>query len=400
MSMFPSERSRQIVAHSELAGENYFVRAFPCLFPYGMGGVEGEQIRHLSMQMHVRTLLQRADKRFRKHPSFAFVALGILQRRQAMNSAKIQVHLPYTLNDAFRMQNITPEEFQRATEQETLGQHISNPVIRSLRKQVTASARRVQGSDYARTSMRSHIWSTCMMYNPPSVWLTINPNDLHDPVAQVFIGENIDLDEFDRQTGPSKQKRAENVAGDPYGSAKYFHYIIRLLIEEVIGVKVEKGCVSSSYGIFGKVSAYFGAVETQGRGSLHIHLLLWLCDAPSASEMRQKLKHDNFKRKVRAFIHANFCAYMPGLESLDAVNSIPNETDVAFSRPPNPFDFEHFEEEAETLERRVARSQQLHTCSVGRCLVRMGQVVACKRRAPFECSGVDEIKEDGTWKMK
>jgi hypothetical protein len=29
-------------------------------------------------------------------------------------------------------------------------------------------------------------------------------------------------------------------------------------------------------GIFGEVSTYFGAVETNGRGMLHLHCLVWL----------------------------------------------------------------------------------------------------------------------------
>ena len=95
-----------------------------------------------------------------------------------------------------------------------------------------------------------------MILNPPSIWLTVNPNDLHDPVAQVFIGEEINLDDSDRRTGPSKQQRAERIAADPYGSAKFFHYIIRLLIEEVLGVKVAEVASStkSAHLVLTKVS--------------------------------------------------------------------------------------------------------------------------------------------------
>ena len=37
-------------------------------------------------------------------------------------------------------------------------------------------------------------------------------------------------------------------------------------------------------GIFGYVGGYFGVVEAQGRGSLHVHMLLWLKYAPNADE--------------------------------------------------------------------------------------------------------------------
>ena len=36
----------------------------------------------------------------------------------------------------------------------------------------------------------------CMMKGPPSLWITINPSDTRDPIAQVFAGEKIDMDDF------------------------------------------------------------------------------------------------------------------------------------------------------------------------------------------------------------
>ena len=53
------------------------------------------------------------------------------------------------------------------------------------------------------------------MLNPPSLWITINPHDLHDPIVQVFAGESINMDEFDKHFGPSKENCAHNIAQDP-----------------------------------------------------------------------------------------------------------------------------------------------------------------------------------------
>ena len=47
-------------------------------------------------------------------------------------------------------------------------------------------------------------------------------------------------------------------------------------------------------GIFGYVSGYFGMVEAQGRGSLHVHMLLWLKHAPNADEMLDLLTQVQF----------------------------------------------------------------------------------------------------------
>ena len=65
---------------------NLFERAFPCLFPYGCGGIEGEQPARLDFQDHVQWALHYHDRRFHVHESFAFVAFGIIQRWQALFS--------------------------------------------------------------------------------------------------------------------------------------------------------------------------------------------------------------------------------------------------------------------------------------------------------------------------
>lgn len=130
------------------------------------------------------------------------------------------------------------------------------------------------------------------MLNPPSLWITINPCDLHDPIAQVFAGEHIDLDKFDSLLGPSKEKHAENIASDPYAAAKFFHFTIQTILEMLFGVTISGNRVLSTNGIFGWVSAYFSVVESQARATLHLHMMLWLLEAPSMEEMEMLLKDE------------------------------------------------------------------------------------------------------------
>jgi hypothetical protein len=236
--------------------------------------------------------------------------------------------------------------------------------------------------------------------NPPSLWITINPCDLHDPIAQVFCGEDINLDGFIATAGPSKEKRAENIAKDPYAAAKFFHFVIRAVLRTLFQITVTQYKVKSKMGVLGEVSAYFGTVESQGRGSLHIHMLLWLKGAPSSDEMHKLLQHAEFQAQIVAYIKANLRAYVPGLESADDVKRIPNEPQIAYSRPINPDDPE-YDTQIVDFERRLARGKQVHTCELRRCLVPNKQGhYQCKRRAPFECSLEDFVSESGQWKPK
>jgi Helitron helicase-like domain at N-terminus len=101
------------------------------------------------------------------------------------------------------------------------------------------------------------------------LWITINPSDLHDPVAQVFAGETIDLNDFVQTLGPDKEKRACNIARDPYAAAKFFRFTVTTILETLFQIKVLRVQTTSDMGVLGRVSAYFGVTESQGRGTLH-----------------------------------------------------------------------------------------------------------------------------------
>ena len=379
---------------------NFFEKAFPCLFPYGFGGIEAEREVTVPLTEHIRWALQYHDRRFHKHETFPFVAFGIGQRRQALTSARIQMRRHNFEKDARVMSSITLSMLQQAQHEEEMHIPISSPAVCLLRKHIHGSSGRVMGSDQSRYQLRSQISSTSIMLNPPSLWITINPSDIHDPIAQVFAGEKINLDDLLALIGPDADKRAANIAADPYAAAKFFHFLIQTILETLFGVKVTNFQIKSRTGILGRVSAYFGTVESQGRGTLHLHLLVWLQDAPNADQMAELLKAEDFRTKVKSYIQANLCAYLPGLENLESVKAIPKANDIAYSRPPHP-DSPDYEKQLSDFELNLARVEQLHTCQPRRCLIpdKSGEL-RCKRRAPFTCSPEDFVDENGNWGQK
>lgn len=379
---------------------NYFEKAFPCLFPYGCGSIEADREVVVEFRTHVQWALQYHDRRFRKHETFPFISFGISQRRQVLSSARLQMRRKNFEHDARILSSISVERLEAARREEEQGLPISDPTVRLLRQHVHATAGRVQGSDQARYQLWSQIWATSIYLNPPSIWLTINPCDLHDPIAQVFIGEDIDLDAFLATMGPDKEKRARGIAADPYAAAKFFHFLICTILETLFGVEVTQYQVKTETGIFGKVSAYFGTVEAQGRGSLHLHMLVWLAGAPTSDEMHTLLQEASFREKVCTYIRANFHAHVDGLETSADIKKMRNEVEIAYSRPSNP-DAPDYDVQLQDVERRLARAKQVHDCAPGRCLVfdKRGCLV-CKRKAPFDCAPEEFIDEAGNWGPK
>ena len=113
---------------------NFFEKAFPCLFPYGEGGIEGEQDTLVNFSEHVKWCLHYHDRRFRKHETFPFIAFGIHQCRQVLLSARLQMQRKTFEKDAHILSTITAETLQRAQQEEEHGRPISDPAVRLLRQ--------------------------------------------------------------------------------------------------------------------------------------------------------------------------------------------------------------------------------------------------------------------------
>ncbi|KIM52049.1 hypothetical protein SCLCIDRAFT_18276 [Scleroderma citrinum Foug A] len=240
----------------------YFVQhgAFPGLFPYGKGGIEGDQ-----------------------EVAIDFILL----------SARLQMNHSTFKKDAQLLLTLTLKKLQRAQEAEGKNIPISDPLIQLLQKHVYATGARVIRSDHSHYQLHSQIWSTSIMLNPPSLWITVNPCDLHDPIAQVFAGEDINLDDLQEKLGPSKEKCAENMALNPYAAAKFFHFLIQTILITLFRVEAT---TQLHMGIFGEVKSYFGLVKSQGKGTLHLHMLVWLRNMPLNEEIEDLLATKDFRQ--------------------------------------------------------------------------------------------------------
>jgi hypothetical protein len=377
---------------------NLFEKAFPCLYPYGRGGIEAARPVPIELKDHAQWSLRYYDRRFRKHETFPFFAFGILQRREALLSARLQMNRRNFDQDANILATVTREKLIQAQREEQQNVPITDPAVRLLRKSVRGALSRVTGSNEKRCQMRSQIWSTSVYLGPPSLWLTINPSDINNPIAQLFAGEEIDL-----QTvaciaeAPSRSKA---IADDPYAGASFFHFIITAILEKLFQVKIQGHQVKSGQGILGRVAGYFGLVESQGRGSLHLHLLLWLCGTPSSDRIQELLHTDEFRERVTAYIRQNVHAYVPGLETAESIKAIPIDREVSCRGPPCP-DALDYDLLLQKDERMLARTEQLHVCKDRCCLVRDSQGrLRCKRRAPFPCSNEAYVLQTGEWGPK
>jgi hypothetical protein len=195
--------------------------AYPILWPYGKGLYHQSRRRKIGFQEYIRWTLQYHDKRFRTHHSFPFVVFSIEQKQSALLSAKIHMRRDDFERDGHLLADLTLRDLQEAQRDEENHKPIQNEGVRRLRHHLFATSSHIMGSGNMRMSYRSQIWGGSLWLRPASLWMTINPMDYEDPIPQIFAGEDIDMDTFLSFMGPDPNKRARNVANDPYASAAF-----------------------------------------------------------------------------------------------------------------------------------------------------------------------------------
>ena len=267
---------------------------YPTLFCYGRGAPEDRSRSiEINLREHVRYLLSYNDRRFEKNHSFIFVVFNILQRRDACFHAKLIAEKPYFQSSAQEIQSLNSSDIEQALSnisKKTYNME-SNSALNKLLGHIKTIGGRVMGSAYSRTALRTKIHALIYNQGLPSIFVTLNPADIHSPIALYFAGVKLDLDNIQTESLMDTYKRAEIIASHPVATAKFFHVLITSILDTMI-----------VGGVLGPIKAYFGTVESQGRGSLHLHLLIWLDHDMKPTDMKEKIQNTDFREKLKAYL--------------------------------------------------------------------------------------------------
>lgn len=272
---------------------------WPTLFPYSIGTMEqqllmtdsGGGFRKIDLKAHIAHLLQSGpNTRFQTHLSFIFVTVNILQRRETSWNAKLAVTKSWFQDISTQLEKMTEDDIQSFANKLK-----ENPYARpdsegekaayNLVKYANIVAEHVPGSMGEIQKMQEEMFSIVHTHGLPHLFLTLNPSDTNNPIAQVLAGQDIDLDKLFDELSPGAEKleRGKTVAANPVAGVLFFNKTVNMLLDTLLGTTR-----SNKRGIFGELSAYYGVVEAQGRGSLHIHLLIWLRHGLSPLEIKEK----------------------------------------------------------------------------------------------------------------
>ena len=232
------------------------------------------------------------------------VGFDMLQRRLIREGARlIMRHKDLQLMDITK--DMLKEGFQLLKDKKKWE---DNNVGRMLRKLQLISAKSMC-SVQSRQSYRSEVISMVVRYNVPCWYITLNPNDVNSLLALKYVipdfkygterDEHGNVIKYTDAMGllENVSKRMEAIGSDPVGCVKYFRKIVSLILKCLFGCGDDLKCESNEIGILGKVAAYWGAIENQGRGTLHIHMLIWLHGTPSIEAFRKSMNEDLMERQ-------------------------------------------------------------------------------------------------------
>jgi len=221
--------------------------------------------------------------RFAQHSTFLYLLYDVLQRRNAAlgNSIVVKRKDWEAAHEAISSLTFNRLEAAAKSVQET-GTH-NDPTIQQLERQVQSIASHVPQSFALMRAARVHIRALFVSSGMPAFWLTVNPADLNSPIVLILAGVALSCDELATE---ARRIRRVTALMNPVAVAQFFHHICAGLFDALLAAGKDRS------GILGEVSNYFGVVETNGRGMLHLHSLVWLAGNLEFFTLRDRLQGD------------------------------------------------------------------------------------------------------------
>lgn len=154
----------------------------------------------------------------------------------------------------------------------------------------------------------------------PAFWITINPSDLRNLLVLILAGVEI----------PGNSLGAANAAirdavatSNPVAVADFFYCVCQAILRGLLATN------TNHIGVLGDLLNHYGVVESNGRGTLHMHALLWARGNLAFIKLRNRLLKDTeFAARMINYLEA---VIVQGIDE-----SIPYDPEVSLpSTPPS-----------------------------------------------------------------
>ena len=278
-----------------------------------------------------------------------YLIYDVLQIRKSSLANKLLLqrrHWPSATDD---ISSLTEDQLRNALQDLDTNHEINDPVVRRLLHVMKTIAMWVPGSFAQKLRMRSEIRGLIIRFGMPAFWITINPSDLRSPLVIILAGVEYSEDIL---SASNSAIRGATATSNPVAVASFFHHVCTAVFEGLFASGRDHT------GILGDVSNHYGVVETNGRGMLHSHAIVWLKGNLAFGTLRSRVLSDTeFAARVVRYLEAII------IQSID--ESITHDPEVNLpATGPSAGDSESDHEFHLRLahdSNLVARSKQLHS---------------------------------------
>ena len=254
-SIAPGEGRLPLQVYNDTNNE---VLTFPNLFPTGKYGFDVSRPRKLSLRKYFQARLTSFDNRFASNTEYLFYAQYLVEHKQVTDNINIALRkakLPNTNEERVNAGILKNAERLRNLIMHDQGQRF---------------LQNVRGSPAYCRKLLSDLLAMIRQLGPFTFFLTLSAADLRwpDTIRVIASQFNVTLSNEDI-ANMSWEERCSWIRRNPVTAARQFDYRVQLFVKHVLGS-----------GLLGDVIDYLYRVEFQQRGSPHIHMVIWIKDAP------------------------------------------------------------------------------------------------------------------------
>ena len=299
-SVAPGEGRLPLMVGNDVNNE---VLTFPTLFPDGKFGFDVHRLPKLTLRKYFQARLLSEDTRFARNTEYLFYAQYLTEQKQISDS----------INIALRKAKLSVIEEDKVTAGTLKNTDRLKQII--LQDQGQRFMQNVRGSPAYCKKLLSDLLAMIRQLGSFTFFLTLSAADLRWPetISVIASQYNVTLTEEDVKN-MSWEERCHWIRRNPVTAARQFDYRVQLFVRHILGS-----------GVIGEIDDYLYRVEFQKRGSPHIHMVIWIKDAPKyASDSDREIaefvdthiscslpdENDELREKVnevQRHVHSNAC---------------------------------------------------------------------------------------------
>ena len=246
----------------------FYPAAFPTLFPFGLGSpsVKRKKVSFDDIIQHM--LLSKSGSSLRDDFKFMVTCYESILKKQIFHAISVQVNFMKP-NVQQEIAQIKPDDIAKAIADRQAG--YENSGLTWLHSQLSVVGSKAPFSQMSKKTNKQELKSFIINKCSSSLYVTISPNDSTNSLSYAMCLKDPLSFDSDKKEVSDKYFRSKQAAQNPVGLSMFFHVLITAIMRQLLGWNKD-----DKRGIFGNLNGYYGMVESQNRGTLHIHLLIWL----------------------------------------------------------------------------------------------------------------------------